>query len=88
MVEAPALQAVEESGWRRGFANLFRKENERWWHTRRWMLQTVLWLVVLNGILAMGLWIVPLVRPEAAQGLADNLELFTWAVSFCPMFAV
>ena len=88
MVEAPALQAVEESGWRRGFANLFRKENDRWWRTSRWMLQTVLWLVVLNGILAMGLWIVPLVRPEAAQGLADNLELFTWAVSFCPMFAV
>jgi ABC-2 type transport system permease protein len=45
------LQAVNESGWRRGFANLLRNENRMWWGTRKWLVHLLLWLVVLNGLI-------------------------------------
>jgi ABC-2 type transport system permease protein len=45
------LQAVNESGWRRGFANLLRKELRQWWGTRKWVVHLLLWLVVLNGLI-------------------------------------
>jgi len=52
----PALQAVKEPGWRRGFANLLRNETRLWWGTRKWFIHLLLWLVVLNGfILLIGL---------------------------------
>jgi ABC-2 type transport system permease protein len=51
-----ALQAINEHGWRRGFANLLRNENRLWWGTRKWLIHLLLWLVVLNGfILLIGL---------------------------------
>ena len=46
----PALQAVNERGWRRGLANLLRNENSMWWGTRKWLVHLLLWLVVLNGL--------------------------------------
>ena len=45
------FQAVNEQGWRRGFSNLLRHENSTWWRTRRWWINTLIWLVVINGIL-------------------------------------
>jgi len=48
---SPALQAVNESGWRRGLANLLQNENRMWWGTRKWLVHLLLWLVVLNGLI-------------------------------------
>jgi ABC-2 type transport system permease protein len=45
------LQVVNESGWRRGFANLLRNENRMWWGTRKWLVHLLLWLVMLNGLI-------------------------------------
>ena len=45
------LQAVNESGWRRGFANLLGNENRMWWGTRKWLVHLLLWLIVLNGLI-------------------------------------
>jgi ABC-2 type transport system permease protein len=45
------LQAVNERGWRRGFANLLPNENRMWWGTRKWLVHLLLWLVVLNGLI-------------------------------------
>ena len=47
----PSLQAVDEHGWRRGFANLLRNENRLWWGTRKWLVHLLLWLLVLNGLI-------------------------------------
>jgi ABC-2 type transport system permease protein len=44
------LQPVAARGWRRGLANLLRKELGQWWSTRRWWVQLIIWLVLLNGI--------------------------------------
>jgi ABC-2 type transport system permease protein len=46
-----AFRVVNEQGWRRGLANMLRKENRDWWRTRRWWLNTLIWLVLTNGIL-------------------------------------
>jgi ABC-2 type transport system permease protein len=88
MTSATALQPVKESGWRRGLANLLRKENSEWWHTRRWWLQTLVWLLIVNGILAVGLWVVPIVDPEDTSDSMDNLGIFIQLMAWFPMFAV
>lgn len=42
-----------------GYANLVRKENHLWWHTKRWWVQTLTWWIMLTGLLAMFIWVVP-----------------------------
>ncbi|MCJ7825132.1 MAG: ABC transporter permease, partial [Anaerolineales bacterium] len=88
MTSASVLQPMEERGWRQGFANLLRKENGEWWQTRRWWLQILLWLIIINGILAVGVWVVPIMEPEEAVGAAENLGIFIQLMSLFPMFAV
>ncbi len=88
MASANNLQLLDERGWRQGFANLFRKENGEWWHTRRWWTQSLLWLLIVNGILAVGIWVVPLVEPEEAGGLVENLGIFMQLMGLFPMYAV
>jgi ABC-2 type transport system permease protein len=66
-----ALLPVHETGWRSGFANLLRKESGAWWRTRGWLIQTIIWVAILNGILAILLFAAP--GSEAtAQGVADR----------------
>ena len=88
MASADNMQLINERGWRQGFTNLFRKENGEWWHTRRWWTQSLLWLLIVNGILAVGVWVVPLVEPEEAGGLVENLGIFLQLMGWFPMFAV
>jgi ABC-2 type transport system permease protein len=40
-------------GWRMGLANMLVKELASWFRTRRWWVQCLLWLVILNGSLAL-----------------------------------
>ena len=88
MASASVLQPVRERGWRQGFANLLRKENGEWWHTRRWWLQSLLWLLIINGILAVGIWVVPIFEPAEAVGTMENLGIFIQLMAWFPMFAV
>jgi ABC-2 type transport system permease protein len=46
-----ALQSVSAHGWRMGFTNLFRKEHNEWWRTRTWLVHSIIWLLLINGIL-------------------------------------
>jgi ABC-2 type transport system permease protein len=48
--ERQLLIPVEAKGWRGGLRNLVRKELGQWWTTRRWWIQTLLWVLLLNGI--------------------------------------
>jgi ABC-2 type transport system permease protein len=56
MLNNNTLQTVTGQGWSRGFANLFRQENKKWWGTQRWWIQSLIWLVIMNGILALTLF--------------------------------
>jgi ABC-2 type transport system permease protein len=60
MVANAELQRVGLSGWRTGLANLLSKENRAWWVSRRWLAQSVVWAVVVNGLLALSLFVMPL----------------------------
>jgi ABC-2 type transport system permease protein len=65
-----ALLPVHTTGWRSGFANLLSKETGAWWRTRGWLIQTIIWVAILDGILAMLLFAAP--GGEATtQGSAD-----------------
>jgi ABC-2 type transport system permease protein len=48
-----ALMPVRERGWRMGLANMLAKESRAWWRTRKWWIQCLLWLVLLN----LSLWL-------------------------------
>jgi ABC-2 type transport system permease protein len=46
------LQPVTIRGWRRGFSNLLDHERHQLWGTRRWLVQMLVWIALLNGMLA------------------------------------
>ncbi len=56
MENANILKRLPEQGWWTGFANLFRQASGRFWRTKRWVVQTIFWLVFLNGLLAAFIW--------------------------------
>jgi ABC-2 type transport system permease protein len=49
------LKPTDGSGWLSGFRNMLRKENGSWWNTRRWLVQSAIWLLLLNGIVSLPL---------------------------------
>jgi len=59
MTATSTLAAVKERGWRMGFANLLANENREWWGSRRWLRQACLWLLIVNGIVAIMLFVLP-----------------------------
>jgi len=59
MENTNSLKTVTEQGWRNGFANLFHQASDSYWHTKTWLVQTVVWLLFLNGMLAMNIWTEP-----------------------------
>jgi ABC-2 type transport system permease protein len=66
------LLAVRERGWRMGFANLLSKETGAWWRTRMWWVQTLIWMLILNGMVALMLWGIP---DEEVQGDGAEADL-------------
>ena len=55
-----------------GFGNQLRRESGTWWSTRRWWTQAVLWTVLLTGLLATMLWVIP-----ELEGLAGTPTMTT-----------
>ncbi|HSJ56400.1 MAG TPA: ABC transporter permease subunit, partial [Anaerolineae bacterium] len=80
MVAHSTLHPVEETGWMRGFANLFRKENREWWATRRWLLHAVLWTVMINGIIAFVVFVVPALLPQMEPEEAEAFDVVAQGV--------
>ncbi len=48
-----AFELVEEQGWQAGLSNLLRAEFRRWWKTRTWWVQSLIWIGVVDVILIM-----------------------------------
>lgn len=46
------FEQVQEFHWLRGYTNLHRKESQLWWRTRRWWVNTLLWVGILGGLTA------------------------------------
>jgi ABC-2 type transport system permease protein len=45
-----SLQLTSATGWRRGLANLLRKELGQWWGTKMWLIQLIIWVSLLNMV--------------------------------------
>jgi ABC-2 type transport system permease protein len=93
MSSGNTLQPVIEHGWRSGLANLLRKENSLWWGTRKWWVQTLVWLFISNGIIAFLLWGVPLIDRSAngrisLSDIHDLLKVFLQLQLFFTTFGV
>jgi ABC-2 type transport system permease protein len=57
------LLPTRGGGWLAGFGNMLAKEMGEWFHTRRWLWQMLIWIVILDGLLALVLFVVPLLEP-------------------------
>ncbi|MCH8562895.1 ABC transporter permease subunit [Nesterenkonia sp. YGD6] len=55
-----------------GFANQARREAGTWWSTKRWWIQTLVWTGIINGLLAVMLWVVP--QLEALVGAEVTVQ--------------
>jgi ABC-type transport system involved in multi-copper enzyme maturation permease subunit len=53
MVDNRGFQTVKDSGRLSGLENMLRQENGRWWKTRKWLVQSIIWMLLLNGLHAM-----------------------------------
>jgi ABC-type transport system involved in multi-copper enzyme maturation permease subunit len=87
------LQPIIEHGWRSGFVNLLRKENSLWWGTRKWWIQSLVWLFSSNGIIAFLLWGIPLIDPSATNdlngsGVNELIKVFVQLELFFAPFGV
>lgn len=52
---------------RSGFWNLLARENRMWWGTRRWLMQTLVGVVGVNGLLAIILFVLPDMAAAAGE---------------------
>lgn len=67
------FQMVMGNGRFRGFNNILRRENQKWWPPRRALSRVALWVLLLNGILTLFLFVLPtLTDPEGNKLFEDN----------------
>ena len=68
-------------GWRMGLANMLAKEVAAWWRTRRWWVQCLIALLLLNGTLALNL-------KDGGRVANVGLNFLTMAALFVPIAAI
>ena len=65
------LERRTEKGWLSGLPTMLRLENNRWWNTKRWLKQTIIWLVLINGILGLIAYETTVDPTETVEGMPD-----------------
>lgn len=78
-MSSDTLHLMNEPEWRSGFTNLLNKEFALWWKTRTWWIQSLIWLLILNGLVALILW-GPLLSAESPPapvlGYSEGLPFY------------
>ncbi len=67
------LLPVRGGGWLAGFGNMLNKELGEWFRTRRWLWQALVWIAILDGMVALVLFVLPLLEP-ILPGLNASIE--------------
>lgn len=82
------LQTANQRGWRMGLANMFGKECGIWWRTNCWIVQVIIWAAIVNGMLAVPLFMAPSNSPTGSgtpeQVLETALTLFFTFAGLAP----
>ena len=76
MATMEGLKPVGKSSRLQGLSNMLRKENQAWWGTRKWWINILVWTAMINGFIALILWVIPLSEPEEIIPLPEALGLF------------
>lgn len=58
MDNTSSLRLVKDQGWRMGFSNLFNVANGSFWRTKKWLIQSGLCFLILNGMFLV-IWSIP-----------------------------
>jgi ABC-2 type transport system permease protein len=53
------LLPARGKNWLAGFGNMLSKEMGEWFRTRRWLWQALIWLIIIDGFVALLLFILP-----------------------------
>jgi len=83
-----ALNAVGGGGWGLGFGNLLANESRRWWGTRRWLVHLALWVVIINGLVALVAATSGGDGMTPAEGYAELADVFTGAMAITTAIGV
>jgi ABC-2 type transport system permease protein len=67
------LLPARGSGWLAGFNNMLAKELGEWFRTRRWLWQLLIWVIIIDGFIALPLFILP-VLVSIIPGLKPTAE--------------
>ncbi len=78
------LLPARGNSWMAGFGNLLAKELGEWFHTRRWLWQLLIWLIIINGFVGVMLFVIPLLQAKGIQlvGVADTTMIRPEALGF------
>ena len=79
------LQPRRGHSWRRGLGPLLKKENRRWWGEHRWLVHALVWLLVVNGLLALILFLMPTMTTPDGEALVSGDLLSTGLQGFFSM---
>jgi ABC-2 type transport system permease protein len=69
-----AFELVDERGWRRGMGSMLRSEFARWWKTRMWWIQCLIWVGIIGFLLGAILFSNPV--PPGAEEVAVLFAVF------------
>jgi ABC-type transport system involved in multi-copper enzyme maturation permease subunit len=72
---------------RAGLANQTRREASMWWGTSRWWRQGLVWTVLLGGLLAGVLWVLPAIMAGAEGSDVAAMDLAQGAAQFTELAA-
>jgi ABC-type transport system involved in multi-copper enzyme maturation permease subunit len=76
------FELVTERGWQRGFTNLLDNELSRWWKTRMWWIQALIWVGMIGFMLSAVLFSSPDFKLE------DGLMIYAVFAGMFPAVAV
>lgn len=65
------LKHRSEKGWLSGLPTMLRLENNRWWNTKRWLKQSVIWLLLINGLIGLIAYDISVESPDLNEGVPD-----------------
>jgi ABC-2 type transport system permease protein len=78
-----ALTAVKDRRGLNGFGNYFRMNSHAWWGTRRWIVQLVVWFLIVNGP-----WVLSAVSSPAAAASPSQEQTFETLMMFFVMAGI
>jgi ABC-2 type transport system permease protein len=82
------LVPARSAGLLGGFGNMLSKELGDWFGTRRWLVQAIVWLTIINGLMAFIMFAVPAIDPESKVDMSEQLSqglglYFGFSAMFC-----